>query len=242
MRRTLLRPAEWLISNYSRDGRRTFFDTEDFPWIKGIEARAPEIRRELEQLLLRRDSIPNVQDIQGKQKYLTTGADWKTFVLYAYGGQVEENCRRCPNTARILKQIPGMKSALFSILAPGKHIPRHGGVYKGVLRYHLGLIVPQPETLCRIQVGPDVRSWGEGRSLVFDDRHPHEVWNDSTEYRTVLLVDFVRPLPLPIDLLNRAVIQIFSMTSFATDSVKRARDAAKDTELSAANDSVMKEP
>ena len=64
-------------------------------------------------------------------------------------------------------------------------------MYKGVLRYHLGLIVPGSEGSCRIRVGNDVRCWKEGKSLIFDDSHPHEVWNDCDSYRVVLFVDFV---------------------------------------------------
>jgi aspartyl/asparaginyl beta-hydroxylase (cupin superfamily) len=37
-----------------------------------------------------------------------------------------------------------MKTAFFSILAPGKHLPAHRGPYKGVMRYHLGLLIPEP--------------------------------------------------------------------------------------------------
>ena len=236
MRRTLLAPAEWLITTYSRDGSRTFFEADDFAWVREIEAGTPAIRKELDTLLLKREDIPNFQDISQNQRYLTQGADWKSFVLYAYGKRIDENCARCPETERLLRKIPGMKTAMFSILAPGKHIPEHCGLYKGVLRYHLGLIVPQPESLCRIRVGSDVRSWEQGRSLIFDDRHVHEVWNDSEVHRTVLFVDFVRPLRWPIDWINRAVIQIFSMTSFVTDAAKRARAAASRVEPHAAHD------
>ncbi len=144
-----------------------------------------------------------------------------------YGNPVPENCVRCPNTNRLLKSIPGMKTAMFSILAPDTHIREHFGLYKGVLRYHLGLIVPQPASLCRIRVGPDTRSWAEGRSLIFDDRYPHEVWNDARSHRTVLFVDFVRPLPWPLSLINRGVIWILSMSSFVSTAVNRARDIAQ---------------
>ena len=40
-----------------------------------------------------------------------------------------------------------MKSAFFSILAPGKHIPKHYGKHKGIIRYHLALKVPSHEAL-----------------------------------------------------------------------------------------------
>lgn len=229
----LLAPVEWLITRCTRDGRRTFFDANPFPWTRTVEAGAAEIRRELDQLLLKREEIPTFSDVSENQKYLAPAAQWQTFFLYLYGKPVKENCTRCPNTNRLLQSIPGMKTAMFSILAPGTHIREHYGVYKGVLRYHLGLIVPEPASACRIRVGPDVRSWAEGRSLIFDDRHAHEVWNDASTHRTVLFVDFVRPLPWPLSMVNRGVISIISMTSFVTTAVGRARDIARRPGLSA---------
>ena len=49
-------------------------------------------------------------------------------------------------------------------LSPRKHILDHRGPYKGVLRYHLGLIVPEDAESCRIRVGEDIRHWEEGES------------------------------------------------------------------------------
>ncbi|NIP29217.1 MAG: aspartyl/asparaginyl beta-hydroxylase domain-containing protein, partial [Candidatus Dadabacteria bacterium] len=68
---------------------------------------------------------------------ITTDNNWKTYFLAGYGIESKENCKRCPETARILKKIPGMKTAFFSILSPKKHIPAHKGPFNGVLRYHL---------------------------------------------------------------------------------------------------------
>lgn len=209
---------------FTRDGRRTFFDTVDFPWVKEVETEWPLIRAELDVLLRERDKIPNFQDLSHYQSVLTEGDQWKTFVLYGYGHQVEENCRRCPETTRLLAKIPGMKTAMFSILAPHKHIPGHRGPYKGVLRYHLGLLIPDPEK-CRILVGEDVRHWQEGKSLIFDDSHWHEAWNDTDQYRVVLFVDFLRPLPFPLSLLNRAMVWRFGTLEFTKEPIKKAREA-----------------
>lgn len=187
---------------FFRDGHKTFFDPESYPWVATVEAEWTNIRRELESLLTRREEIPNFQDISDAQKDLTEGEQWKTFWFYAYGQKAEVNCARCPETTRALRHIPGMKSAMFSILAPKKHIPEHRGLWKGVLRYHLGLIVPGPEGSSRIRVGNEVRAWKEGKSMIFDDSHPHEVWNDCESQRVVLFVDFERPLFPPLSLLK----------------------------------------
>jgi ornithine lipid ester-linked acyl 2-hydroxylase len=218
---------EALITRFSVDGRRTFFDLGQFPWIAELEAQTPAIRRELDQVLKRRELVPNFQDVSPDQAVLTEGEDWKTLILHGYGRPVPENCALCPQTERALQGIPGMKSAMFSILAPHKHIPGHRGPYKGVLRYHLGLIVPQPLQASGIKVGDDVRHWAEGQSLVFDDSHWHEAWNGTAQTRVVLFVDFLRPLPWWLSLLNRAMVWRLSTTPFITDIIRSARHAAR---------------
>jgi beta-hydroxylase len=212
---------------FFRDGETTFFEPELFPWASAVEAEWITVRQELEAIMARREDIPNFQDISEAQKVLTEGDQWKTFWFYGYGEKAEENCARCPQTARVLQLIPGMKSAMFSILAPRKHIPEHRGMYKGILRYHLGLIVPGPEGSCKIRVGNDVRYWKEGQSLVFDDSHPHEVWNDCDSYRVVLFVDVVRPLIFPLSLINRLIIWAISRTSSITEPMERVRERAR---------------
>jgi ornithine lipid ester-linked acyl 2-hydroxylase len=211
--------VEKKIAKSSPDGTRTFFDTTRFPWVSVLESEWRTIRDELDAVLLHRNQIPNFQDVSRDQALLTQGDDWKTFFFYIYGHKNEENCRRCPETVRLLQHIPGMRTAMFSILAPRKHIPGHRGPYKGVLRYHLGLIVPKPKTLCKIKVGADFGYWEEGRSLIFDDSRWHLVWNDSDFQRVVLFVDFVRPLPFPLSVINRATIWKIGRTPFVTDIV-----------------------
>lgn len=219
---------ERTITRLTREGNRTFFETESFPWVASVEAGASAIRTELDTLLVHRDKIPNFQDISEDQNVLTEGDRWKTYFLYAYGHRAERNCAQCPQTARLLGSIPGLKTAMFSILAPKKHVPEHRGPYKGVLRYHLGLIIPEPNSSCRIRVIDEVRSWQEGKSLIFDDSHLHEVWNDSDSWRVVLFVDFLRPLPFPLSLLNRVMVWRISRTAFITDAMERVRKSGFD--------------
>ncbi len=207
---TLFRPTEWLIRRCSGVGQQPFFAPSAFPWIRRIEADWTSIRDELLVLLRDRVHIPSFHEISPEQLFITKDDKWKTFMLFAYGRKVPQNCARCPETTRLLETIPGMKTAFFSILGPGKHIPAHRGPYTGVLRYHLGLIVPREKEACRIRVDSQTAHWDEGRSLVFDDTYEHEVWNQTDEERVVLFVDFTRPLPYPISVLNEMVIQLFS--------------------------------
>ena len=121
---------------------------------------------------------------------------WRSFFLHGYGYAIDENLARCPVTARVVAGIPGLNSAFFSILAPGTHIPAHRGVTKGLITCHLGLIVPR-DCDVRMRVADRVVRWAEGETLVFDDTYDHEVWNDTSGTRVVLLVQFRRPLRQP---------------------------------------------
>ena len=225
----LYRPAERLVRRFSAVGQHPFFNPSEFAWIPRIEAGWTAIRDELRALLRERERIPSFHEISQEQLKITRDDKWKSYWLYAYGRKIAENCRRCPETARLVETIPGMKTAFFTILAPRAHLAEHLGYYAGFLRYHLGLIVPREKDACRIRVGSDVAHWEEGRSLVFDDTYPHEVWNDTDEERVVLFVDFARPLSFLLSVLNDAVIQVFSRTAWAQEIVENIGERNRQT-------------
>lgn len=220
----ILAPVERFIGGRSLVGDATFFDPSLFPWIAEIEANWRVIREELEGVLADREALPNFQDISKDQIEITDDDKWKTYFLYGYGFQAKLGVETCPKTAALMRKIPGMTTAMFSILSPNKHILDHRGPYKGVLRYHLGLIVPEDAPSCRIRVGEDVRHWQEGKSLIFDDTFNHEVWNDTDETRVVLFVDVLRPLPAPWRQLNRAIVKAIGLSPFVLDA-KRNQEA-----------------
>jgi ornithine lipid ester-linked acyl 2-hydroxylase len=204
----------------SIDGGRRFFDPTQLAWTQALEQDWRLMRAELDRVLAALDVLPGFEDIQIEQQDLTNDRRWKIFPLFVYGQWIGKAQPRCPATVAALKQIPGLKAAMFSILQAGKELPAHRGPYAGVLRYHLGLKVPQPAQ-CGITVGGEQRSWAEGASLVFDDSHEHAAWNRSTEDRVVLFVDFARPLPEPLCTLNERIIEVISAADFMRNAVKR---------------------
>lgn len=214
----------WLDVYYGRSslvGDHAFFDLDDFPWVRRVEARWPAIRAELEDVLDDVDHLPNFQDISTDQYRLTQDDRWKTYFLLGYGFQVDEHLARCPETAKALAEIPGITTAMFSIFAPHKRIPPHVGPYKGVLRYHLGIKVPEPAADCGITVRGETRHWAEGASLVFDDVWEHEAWNDTDDTRVVLFVDFIRPMRGPAKWLNAIVLKAIAYSPFVQDGKAR---------------------
>jgi aspartyl/asparaginyl beta-hydroxylase (cupin superfamily) len=217
----LLDRLDRLVARFSAIGNPEFFDERDFLWASGLEAHWTDIRRELDAVLERRDALPNFQDISTDQATITDDDRWKTYFLYGFGFRSDANCDRCPETARLVAAVPGMQTAMFSILAPGKHIPDHNGPYKGVIRYHLGLKVPRDADRCRIRVGESYAIWSEGKSLIFDDTYEHEVWNDTEEMRAVLFLDVVRPLRFPLNVVNALVLKAIALSPFIQDAKRR---------------------
>ena len=84
------------------------------------------------------------RDEAREQAAISDDERWRTYFLQVFGRPIPANCQRCPRTAELLRAVPGLGNAVFSILLPGKHIPEHRGPYKGLLRYHLALRVPAP--------------------------------------------------------------------------------------------------
>jgi ornithine lipid ester-linked acyl 2-hydroxylase len=217
----LLHGTERFVLRSSLVPTTPFLDPATFSWTADVEAEYPAIRAELDEVLSYRDDLPNFQDISVDQASLTSDDGWKTFFFFGYGFRSGANCERCPKTAAVLEGIPGLTTAFFSILSPHKHIGEHRGPWRGVLRYHLALKVPEPASAAGISVGGELAHWEEGRSLLFDDGYFHRAWNDSDGVRVVLFVDVVRPLRPPARQVNQALIWAIGRSPYVRDARNR---------------------
>ena len=216
--------AERLNLRQSKVGNPEIYDNAIFPWVAGIEREWDRIRAELDRVLLRKDELPGFHELSADVRAISTDRDWKTFFLAGYGLRSKRNIALCPQTWRIVQTIPGLKTAMFSIMEPGKHLPAHRGPYNGVLRLHLGLRIPDPRERAAIRVGRHVYHWQEGEAVVFDDAYEHEAWNRTERVRVVLFVDFVKPLRFPASLVNWLILNLAVFTPFVregTDNHKK---------------------
>lgn len=175
------------------DSAATFHSEMAFPNLAPLKERWREIREEAMALITNIEELPKFDDISPRQKRISD-IKWRTFFFKIYGLEVCGCSELCPITTRLLREVSGVETAMFSILMPGKHIPPHRGIDASVLRYHLGLVTPSVADGCFIRVGKDTRSWHDGTVLIFDDTHEHEVRNDTTEMRIVLFIDVLRPM------------------------------------------------
>ena len=127
--------AERLNRRCAKLGNPPIHDTAAFPWVFSLEREWRTIRTELERVLVRQADLPAFHMIASEVASISQDQHWKTFLLTAYRLTSAQNIRLCPETWRILKTVPGLKTAMFSIFEPGKHLMPHRGPYNGVLRF-----------------------------------------------------------------------------------------------------------
>ena len=211
----------WFIGG---DKRPLYFDIDkSYPALRLLEQNYDTIRAELDNLLPNQHQMPRYHDIDDDLLYASgrhnRDKHWNVFMLYCYGEKPEFNRKLCPKTCELLEQIPNLCQGFFSILDPGKSIPRHTSPSRYYLRYHLGLKVPQtnpPSLLLR-----DTKyTWKEREAVLFDDSWDHEIVNHASELRAVLIVDVLRPMPQPAHLLGR-LIMILARWIYAVNTHRR---------------------
>jgi aspartate beta-hydroxylase len=184
---------------------------DDFPEWRRFAEQWPTLRAEASGVMFRLQRIPRFHELLESQTSISAndGRDWRMFVVKAYGVPIAPNLAACPMLAALLERTPQVLSACLSFVAPGKRIPIHRGPLRGVLRFHLGLIVPKdadgrPGTVLWVDGMP--HRIGEGDTLLWDDTYPHELHNASDGVRVALLLDVWRPrMPADMQWLTRAI-------------------------------------
>ena len=162
-----------------------------FPWLNQIEANWEGIRDEM---------LSFLEDGYGMHSVRTTGGDelnkegnWKIAMIFGYGKPIDEMKHTFPFTLSIIKELPDVQNAAFSLLKAGGIIPPHAGSTASILRYHLPLIVPDNGKQSWLTVaGVDI-PWKEGKGILFDDTFQHSARNGTNKDRIVLIVDIFRP-------------------------------------------------
>ena len=143
----------------------------------------------MEDILPFKDAIPRYHEVDTNQRYISSQIDpdraWRTYMFSSVMRRNASNSAKCPVTDGLLAKVPNVVNAFFSILEPGKSIPAHNGAYRGILRYHLGLVVPQIDPP-QMRVKDEIHQWAEGVPYLFDDSWQHEVSNHSPSVRVAV--------------------------------------------------------
>lgn len=211
----IIRITERIFSLFDN---RVWMDKDGYPYSQVLEANAAAIKKEF---LGVQNAISNIETLFPEAIVNVRDENWKTFFLIAYGHDLIEHLEACPVTAASLAQIPNAMSAMFSVLEPHRQIPIHRGEYKGMLRCHLGVVIPDVEK-CYIVVNDEKRHWAEGECLFFDDTFPHYAANESDQRRVVLFIDILRKYPFPFNHLNQFIFKQISKSEFIHEVLIRS--------------------
>jgi aspartate beta-hydroxylase len=183
-----------------------------FPGHRKFTEQWPAIRAECLQVMRDMQAVPEFHQLMHAQAPLSEygGRYWRVFVLKAYGIKHPVNQSKCPLTAQLVNAEPAVQSATLSFLEGGKHLPAHRGPFRGVLRYHLGVVIAkdaQGESSNRFRIDGNYYSLNEGEGLLWDDTFEHEVWNTASSVRAALLIDVLRPeMPRSLHYMTRMII------------------------------------
>jgi aspartyl/asparaginyl beta-hydroxylase (cupin superfamily) len=171
-------------------GSQPIYDTDEFPWAESVLAHADAFLADLAALEKVREERRLFHTVWPE---VTVTGEWAALWLRLYGELYEANASLCRRTLDAIDGgVPGQGGWLgFSALAPGTHLAPHCGVTNAKLRCHVPLDLTPGGS--RIRVGSTVYSWTMGQMLVFDDSFEHEVWNDSSARRVILIFDTFHP-------------------------------------------------
>ena len=174
-------------------------DLREYPELAVLARNYQTIREECESLIQSSLRIPGMEELTSYTSGGIHQIAWKSF-MFKSGTFIDENCALAPKTAALLRGIPGVYTAFFSVLEPKQHIKAHWGYWKGFVRYHLGVVIPDNnrDSKCWIRINPNAQArtgdreqivqgekyyWHEGEAVLFDDTFLHDAANESDQVR-----------------------------------------------------------
>lgn len=185
-------PINLFLHLFSRVPTTPYLPASGFPELRLLEANWETIRDEALGLLAQQKiKAAEKNDDAGFNSFFKNG--WKRFYLKWYDASHPSAERLCPRTVALLRQLPGVKAAMFAELPPGGKLNMHRDPFAGSLRYHLGLSTPNSER-CFIEVDGQRYSWRDGEGVVFDETYIHWAQNASDSDRIILFCDIERPM------------------------------------------------
>lgn len=125
--KTLRIPFEAIVARYSMVPVESFYDSDFFPWAESIEASWTLILSEYEAYINEGGRTLAMEQVSRYQRGLTNDGLWRTVWLFGHGAHLSSVEERFPETLKILDEVPGIRTAFFSILEGGKHLRPHRG-------------------------------------------------------------------------------------------------------------------
>lgn len=178
---------------------------EVFPESRILEAHFPQIHQEITSLINKRE-LTRYKDID-PVRAAEVSENWKLYYAWFMWEENERARTDCPTLLRLVKTMPNVINATVAVLEPRVTLAAHEGPYAGILRYHIGIEVPEKNPPY-IRVMNEFHTWQVGKSVVLDDCYEHEVYNEADDKRVILMIDFMRPMITPLSFINLCCLKM----------------------------------
>lgn len=159
--------------------------------------------------------LPLLEDVFGGPQG-NVGSWWRGLPLVLRGQAVGPARRHFRATVAALNEVPGLHSAMWSVMGPGGSLPPHCGPNAGALRLLIG-VAGSDEAV--VTVGDTEVALRDGQSVLFDDTDLHSSTNRGSTPRVLILCDIIRPVRGPVRWTNRVVQELHH------ELIPRFRDA-----------------
>ena len=214
-------------------------DLSEYPELRLLEENYSVIRAECLKLIESPMRMPRMDELTDYTSGGIHQIQWKSFMFKVGRFHRRELRPRAPDGG-VTGADSGIYTAFFSVLEPHQHIKPHWGYWKGFVRYHLGVIVPNDnrDQKCWIRVNPKANDrsgdrgaieqgaryhWRNGVAVLFDDTFLHDAANESDEVRVVLFLDVARKMPWPLAALNRFLLGM----AYRSRGIRQVQENAK---------------
>ena len=200
---------EKFVVRQSRVGRGPLFGVQELPWLEDVVKEAMKLVPEVKLVLAGGAFVPPVSEVYADAARISATKAWRAYFLCSYGHWSNQNLKTFPSAQGVLRIVPGLLSALISILEPESEIVPHVGPWAGQLRVHIPLVVPSNGKQSRLVVDGTSLPWVVGESIAFDDTYLHSAFNGAKCPRVVLLLTVKRPCRPTGAVVNELVLWLY---------------------------------
>lgn len=225
---SLMAPVNAIMYLFSAVPTTPFLDLNYFPELNILRDNWQTIRDEAAFLYQEGYiSASDKHDDIGFNSFFRRG--WKRFYLKWYQDPMQSAETLCPKTVALIKSIPNINAAMFTLLPKDSFLFKHRDPFAGSLRYHLGLITPNSKDCC-IYVDGIPYCWQDGEDVMFDETYIHHAKNTTSQDRIILFCDIKRPLTNKLatqfnHFFSRTVMKAAASKNLPTESVGRINRA-----------------
>ncbi|MCW5906386.1 MAG: aspartyl/asparaginyl beta-hydroxylase domain-containing protein [Chitinophagales bacterium] len=167
-----------------------YYNPSDYPSIDFVIDNYELIRNEADDYINRKIDIAYKNPAAPNMTYPDS---WKNIYFKNYLLEYKLGKKYFPKTFALMSARRDITLAGITMLAPNSRLMRHCGETNGIIRCHMGLKVPGKLPDIGFQVLDQSVSWEEGKVFAFNDAFQHEAWNNTDDFRYVLVFDVVRP-------------------------------------------------